>query len=97
MKQTFEGEDLPGGGLGKPLQADLTGQGQAHPTAAQQEANLLATRVLRRQRGRDRQMDKLLQSISQLQYDECLCYEGYGGSYSQKEEIDSCHSVVSVV
>ena len=47
MKQTFEGEDLPGGGLGKPLQADLTGQGQAHPTAAQQKAHLAAARVLK--------------------------------------------------
>ena len=44
---TFKLHDLSVGGLGESLETHLAGQCQAHATAAQQEAYLLAARVLR--------------------------------------------------
>ena len=43
----FKGHDLAGGRLGQPLEADLRGQRQCHPTTAQQEPDLLRSRVLK--------------------------------------------------
>jgi hypothetical protein len=43
---TFEGSHLPGLGFGQALLAGVRGQRQRHTTASQQEAHLLAARVL---------------------------------------------------
>lgn len=46
---TFELHDLSTGRLGKSFETNFTGQRQADPAAAQQEANLLAASVLQRE------------------------------------------------